>query len=571
MERQELDEKVKEASKVIFSYCRSRTSSQFDAEDLAQDIVVEIYRSAANIRDDRAFYGFMWSVAGNVYRQWCRRRQLSREVSFTEGFPEDGLGQDSGAADAFEAVLGEDSDIMRLRRELALLSEKYRTAMILYYLEDKPCSRIADILSVSEGMVKYLLFKARKTVKDGMGMERNYGEQSYNPRKLGFCFWGDVNRYGDICGSRLVQNILFACYNDRLNAEQISLEIGVGLPYIEDELKKLCEYDLLRMDGRKYYSNLVIFTNEFQREAGRKTAHLKEGIAQKVRQAVLDREAAIRSLGFAGADMDGNTFRWQISCMLLWHAVINKFQESIALDYPVDVFGSHCFRWGVEKGSEKMPGSGEVEKGSEKMPDSGGVGKGSEKMPGSGESGGRVDDLKREIRWSFANSQADHERGYIKFMDFPVNGEAVHHYFFGDRVRINIFLDIAAGKTEHFSENDKAAVEEVVRKGYVAQRGGALAVNAPVFTEEQIGRLMEILEEPGEEIAAMCGELFGEVSKVLQNHVPAHLKKQARQMPYFALFGDAITAPVRSLYAEGFLTPVEDGCMLPTTFAVLKG
>ena len=545
MERQELDEKVKEASKVIFSYCRSRTSSQFDAEDLAQDIVVEIYRSAANIRDDRAFYGFMWSVAGNVYRQWCRRRQLSREVSFTEGFPEDGLGQDSGAADAFEAVLGEDSDIMRLRRELALLSEKYRTAMILYYLEDKPCSRIADILSVSEGMVKYLLFKARKTVKDGMGMERNYGEQSYNPRKLGFCFWGDVNRYGDICGSRLVQNILFACYNDRLNAEQISLEIGVGLPYIEDELKKLCEYDLLRMDGRKYYSNLVIFTNEFQREAGRKTAHLKEGIAQKVRQAVLDREAAIRSLGFAGADMDGNTFRWQISCMLLWHAVINKFQESIALDYPVDVFGSHCFRWGVEKGSEKMPGSGE--------------------------SGGRVDDLKREIRWSFANSQADHERGYIKFMDFPVNGEAVHHYFFGDRVRINIFLDIAAGKTEHFSENDKAAVEEMVRKGYVAQRGGALAVNAPVFTEEQIGRLMEILEEPGEEIAAMCGELFGEVSKVLQNHVPAHLKKQARQMPYFALFGDAITAPVRSLYAEGFLTPVEDGCMLPTTFAVLKG
>ena len=42
LERQQLDEKIKEVSKVIFSYCRSRTSSQYDAEDLAQDIVVEI-------------------------------------------------------------------------------------------------------------------------------------------------------------------------------------------------------------------------------------------------------------------------------------------------------------------------------------------------------------------------------------------------------------------------------------------------------------------------------------------------------------------------------------------------
>lgn len=353
MTRQELDEKIKETSKVIFSYCRSRTSNQYDAEDLAQDIVVEIYRSAANIRNDRAFYGFMWSVAGNVYRQWCRRKQLSREVGSTEEFSGEDLGQDFGAAAAFETVLGEDTDILLLRRELALLSKKYRTAMILYYLENRPCSQIADMLSVSEGMVKYLLFKARKTVKDGMSMERNYGEQSYNPREFGFRFWGDVNHYGNICDSRLVQNILFACSNDKLNAEQISLEIGVGLPYIENELKKLCEYDLLRMEGSKYYSNLMILTREFQREAGQKKACLKESVARKVKQAVLDREADIRGLGFAGADMDGNTFRWQTVCMLLWYAVIHKFQESISLDYPVDVFGSRCFRWGVEKAGRR--------------------------------------------------------------------------------------------------------------------------------------------------------------------------------------------------------------------------
>lgn len=545
MEKQELDEKITEASKAIFSYCMARTSNQYDAEDLAQDIVVEIYRSAANIRDDKAFYGFMWAVAGNVYRQWCKKKQQNRKVSSEDEFPGDDILPDAGAEAAFEAVLGEDSDIMLLRRELALLSEKYRLATILYYLEDKSCSQIADILSVSEAMVKYLLFKSRKIVKDGMGMERNYGEQSYNPREFNLCFWGDVNHYGDVCDSRLVQNILFACCNDKLNAEQISLEIGVGLPYIEGELKKLCEYDLLRMEGSKYYSNLVIFTKEYQREAGQKTAQLKENIARKVKQTVLEKEAEIRGLGFAGSDMDGNTFRWQMSCMLLRYAVIQKFRAKIALDYPVDVFGSHCFRWGAEKNRAEMQDGQEA--------------------------GERSHNGERGVRWGgIGNCEVDHESGCIEFMDFPVNGKFVHHYFFDDRLHTNIFLDIAAGRTEHFSENDRVTAAEMVRKGYVVQKDGELTVNAPVFTGEQFGKLQEILDEPAEEIAAMCGEMSGEKSKVLQNHVPVHLKKQAKQIPFIMLFADAVSAPMRALYGEGFLEPAEDGSMLPTTFVVLK-
>ena len=41
-------------------------------------------------------------------------------------------------------------------------------------------------------------------------------------------------------------------------------------------------------------------------------------------------------------------------------------------------------------------------------------------------------------------------------------------------------------------------------------------------------------------------------------------------MPYFTILGNAISAPMRRLYAEGFLLSAEDGGMLPTTFAVLK-
>ena len=54
MEKHELDEKIAEVSKTVLSYCMARTSDWHDAEDLAQEILYEITKSAPNIRDDRA-------------------------------------------------------------------------------------------------------------------------------------------------------------------------------------------------------------------------------------------------------------------------------------------------------------------------------------------------------------------------------------------------------------------------------------------------------------------------------------------------------------------------------------
>ena len=60
LDKQELDRKVKEMAKSLLSYCTARTSDHFEAEDLAQEIVLEIYKSAQNIRNAEAVYGFMW-------------------------------------------------------------------------------------------------------------------------------------------------------------------------------------------------------------------------------------------------------------------------------------------------------------------------------------------------------------------------------------------------------------------------------------------------------------------------------------------------------------------------------
>lgn len=521
VDKQELDAKIEDAAKSLLSYCIARTSNYFEAEDLSHDIILEIYKSANNIRNKDAFYGFMWAIAGNVYKQWCKNKARNKECELIDNL-----------YDEFEFLGDENSELYLLRRELTLLSEKYRKAVILYYIERKSCLEISTLLSISESMVKYLLFKSRQILKEGMSMERNYGQQSYNPKGLSLLFWGNgENRYYHLCDSKISQNILFACYNDMLTAEQISLEIGVSLPYIEDKLNELCEYELLKKDGTRYFTNIVIFTRDFANEVNAKTTELREKITTTLTEAISKYEAEVRNIGFAGADINNNSFKWQMVSFLLYNAVIENLQNKINIVYPKDKFGTECFVWGVENGEQSSWAS----------------------------------------QFGFGISNATNETGdYIKFMDFPINGEMVHHYYFNRQNVTNVFLDIAKGITDKFSENDKALAADMVRKGYVISNEKGIFVNAPIFTKEQHQKVKEIFADTTAIIADEAETLMETVSKILKEHTPVHLKKFVKDMAYLRLFEDAISGPVSILYDRKYLLPYNNDSTLPTTCIILK-
>ena len=521
MDKQELDIKIEEIAKTLLSYCSARTSNHFEAEDLAQDIILEVYKSSDKIRNVDAVYGFIWAVAGNVYKQWCKRRARNKECELTDNIPD--------TAELFEE---DDSTMYLLRRELTLLSEKYRKAVVLYYIENKSCFEISNHLSISESMVKYLLFKSRQILKEGMNMERNYGQQSYNPKGLSLMYWGfGSNRYYHLCDSKISQNILFACYNDKLSAEQISLEIGVSLPYMEDKLEELCEYELLKKDGNRYYTNIVIFTKDFATEVNNKTTELREKIADMLSDAVTKYEKDVRALGFYGADMNSNSFAWQMVSFVLYRAVIEILQNKIEIVYPKDKFGTECFVWGAENGEHTSWNS--------------------------------------DFCFGVSNT-TNNDGDYLQFMDFPINGEMVHHYHFNQQNVANVFLDIAKGNTEHFSDNDKAAAADMVRKGYVISNDDGLFVNVPVFTTEQYDALKGIFADTASQIADEAEKLMDTVTTILKNHVPVHLKKSAKDMAYLRLFEDAISAPVAILHDRKYLLPYNGNGILPTTYAILK-
>lgn len=505
-------------SRAIRAWCIARASTVQDAEDLSQDVLLAMLESAPNLRDERAFYGFMWSVAGNVYRQWARKKARRKECELTET--------------AYDQPWPEDApeDVALLRRELTLLSRHYREAAVLYYVRGMKTAEIAQTLAVSQSMVKYLLFKARIILKEGMEMERNYGVQSYHPRKLDLRYWGEgPNHYYGAAGTLLRQNILFACYNDALTAEEIALEVGVGLPYMEDDLQALHEVSLLTKDGAgRYRTNIVIFTEDFNREAQQLIALDAQAIADRVKRCIAEQEEAVRALGFTGCDMNQTAFAWQMSALLFQQAVIELAGDKACPALPQDKWGVPCLCWGVEESADKTADE-----------------------------------------FCFGHSGMENARGdRVRCMDFPIVGPMVHHTICHWN-KANVVLDIARGSAAALSENDVAIAAELVKKGYVLQREGQLTVNCPVFTGAQFKALLALIDGAAQDIAAMALSIRDKEAALLREHAPEHLKGVAADMAYFKLFDDAISLPMARLYADRVLGDAKHGDLLPTTYVVL--
>ena len=507
MDRRELDLKITDAAKSILSYCVVRTSNHFEAEDLAQDILLELYKSAGNIRNTQAFYGFMWAVAGNVYKGWCKKKAKNKECALTENL-----------FDTTE-LFDDNSDLYLLRRELSLLSEKYRKATVLYYIENMSCSQISVHLSISESMVKYLLFKSRKILKEGMNMERKFGQQSYNPKELSILYWGNgKNTYNSVYENKISQNILFACYNDRLTAEEISLELGISMPYIEDILKQLVECDVLRLEGRKYYTNIVIFTANCAVEIANKTREFKNKIVNSLSEIIVNENIS-------------NSEAWLTVCCILYKAVFENLQSKVKIELPENKFGENCIIWAVEKEADSLRNKG----------------------------------------FEFGVSNTENETGdRVQFFDFTVNGDMVHHSFYSSKSFTNVFIDIAKGKSSFENEYEKLAVAELIKKGYVLNDNGKLRVNVSVFTAEEFERFTSRYNYAVEIVEQNAEEIMNEAARIIENYIPVHLKHQACQMAYFRIFEEAISVPVGTLAENKALFPYKGNGVLPTTYIVLK-
>jgi RNA polymerase sigma factor (sigma-70 family) len=136
-------------------FCRARLSSREEAEDAVQHTFLNAYRSLRSGTRPRAEAAWMFAIAANVCRE--RRRSAWRR-SRIEVVSDDGLVGDRAAPEHSHEELTGVADA------LAELTPNQRRAILMREWQGLSYREIAAELSLSEGAVETLLFRARRSL-----------------------------------------------------------------------------------------------------------------------------------------------------------------------------------------------------------------------------------------------------------------------------------------------------------------------------------------------------------------------------------------------------------------------
>jgi len=164
-------EVVERHQRAVINVIYRSLGDAWEAEDLAQRVFVQVYRSAARYRPTAKFTTWLFTIVHNAilneHRRRARHAAESLEALAEPGNPEAAGVQlaDSTAADpAQEAAHRELQE--RIREMIGRLPDPQRTAVILCRYEGLSYEEIAQVLRCSVSAVKSLLHRARQTLKD---------------------------------------------------------------------------------------------------------------------------------------------------------------------------------------------------------------------------------------------------------------------------------------------------------------------------------------------------------------------------------------------------------------------
>ncbi|MFQ3593949.1 MAG: sigma-70 family RNA polymerase sigma factor [Gemmataceae bacterium] len=142
-----------------------------EAEDLAQEVFLRIYKARKKYRPRSKFSTWLFTIANNLALNHLRTRQrkpiiplrTTRDSGPLGARPAEQLVHDPGTGPVQR--LQKDELAQRIRDALDSLNERQRMAVVLNKFEDMGYAEIAEVMELSTKAVKSLLSRARMNLR----------------------------------------------------------------------------------------------------------------------------------------------------------------------------------------------------------------------------------------------------------------------------------------------------------------------------------------------------------------------------------------------------------------------
>jgi RNA polymerase sigma-70 factor, ECF subfamily len=137
-----------------------------EAEDLAQEAFMQVFRKIHTFRGESAFSSWLHRLTANIVLMRLRRKKLSSTSLDRVFVGDDGDDRPRNEAGGPDVRLTGIFDRANLQRAVDQLPEGYKAMFILHDVEGYQHKEIAEILRCSVGTSKSQLHKARKAIRE---------------------------------------------------------------------------------------------------------------------------------------------------------------------------------------------------------------------------------------------------------------------------------------------------------------------------------------------------------------------------------------------------------------------
>jgi RNA polymerase sigma-70 factor, ECF subfamily len=146
---------VDEHKKILYKVCNSYCRNHDDREDLAQDIIVQLWRSFGSFDARSRFSTWMYRIALNVAISFYRRENTRARYV---------LSDQERVLNAVDETANRSAEIESLYQFIGDL-KPLNKALVLLYLDGNSYREIADVLGVSETNVATKISRLKQAMR----------------------------------------------------------------------------------------------------------------------------------------------------------------------------------------------------------------------------------------------------------------------------------------------------------------------------------------------------------------------------------------------------------------------
>ncbi|MBC3847156.1 RNA polymerase sigma factor [Winogradskyella echinorum] len=164
----------------VFGTCISFVPNREDAEDIAQDVFMEVFNSISKFKGDSKLSTWIYRITTNKCLEFIRKKNTKKRFAFLQSITGNAVPMDK--TDYFTemnhpGILLENKELnATLFKAINSLAESQRVVFTLHKIDGKSYQEVAEITKRSLSSIESVMFRAKKNLQNTL---ENYYKNEY--------------------------------------------------------------------------------------------------------------------------------------------------------------------------------------------------------------------------------------------------------------------------------------------------------------------------------------------------------------------------------------------------------